>query len=64
VAWLANAQADGPQSRVGRDLGVQLAQPLKGVGLQAGEEGIHSSIIEGNPLGAAALNPYTSSHDH
>jgi hypothetical protein len=43
---------------------VQLAQPLKGVGLQAGEEGIHLSIIEGNPLGAAALNPYTSSHDH
>ena len=54
MARLADAQADGPQSRVGRDLGVQLAQPLKGVGLQSGEEGIHLYIIEGNPVVATA----------
>ena len=54
MARLADAQADGPQSRVGRELGVQLAQPLKGVGLQSGEEGIHPCIIEGNPVVATA----------
>jgi hypothetical protein len=61
---LANAQADRPKSRVGRDLGMQLAQPFKGVGLQAGEEGIHLCIIEGNPVGAVAANHYTLSHGY
>jgi hypothetical protein len=40
------------EGRVGRDAGEQLLEPFKRVGLQLGEEGIHSPIIrdEGCPL--------------
>lgn len=43
---LTNAQADGLVSRVWRDATMQQAQALKGVGLQFGEQWIHTAIIE------------------
>jgi hypothetical protein len=46
MARLADAQADGAMRRVGCDAGVQLSQPLKRVGLQQPERGIHGRIIE------------------
>ena len=42
MTWLADAQADGFVSGVWRDAGVQQAQPLERVGLQAREQGIHA----------------------
>ena len=41
MARLANAQADGTISRVGRDTRKQLAQPLERVGLQQVKTRIH-----------------------
>ena len=51
MAGFANAQADGLVGRIGRDVGMQLAQPLERVGLKAGEQGVHAGGLSSLEVG-------------
>ena len=46
VPRLTDPETDGLVGDIGRDVGVQLAQPLKRIGLKAGKQGIHVRIIQ------------------
>jgi hypothetical protein len=60
MARLADAQADRAQARGGRQAREQLAQPLKGVGLQTLEKGVHRCGL--STLRGTRLAPATGSN--
>ena len=59
VLGFADSQADGGEFGVGRDAREQLLQPLEGIGLQPGEQGIHGPDYRrppGPPMDACLLS--------